>query len=107
MFGLSDYAAAYQLETRKQKWGVYGPCTCRRPGYNRHEPENCRWCNKPFRHIYIERNKSGVTFEQVETEYWKREREEWERELKEAGDIKGDEFRWLESLGVDGEQSDP
>lgn len=106
----TEYAMAWQLETRKQMWGVYGPCTCDRPGYNRKEPDNCKWCKKPFRLIYIERNKSGVTFEQVEQKYQEGLRQQAEAERLELARIREesgeDEFVWLRSLGMDQGKSD-
>lgn len=82
--------------------GVDGHCKCRRPGYDRRYPENCRWCHKPFREIYLERSRRGeiVSYEEQST---RRVKAETERELAEYkakyGD--GDPFSWLESLSRD------
>ena len=42
-----DLQEYYQAEQR----GVYGSCTCERPGYQRHNPTICRHCNKPHRKV--------------------------------------------------------
>lgn len=51
---LSELQEAYRADTEKTRNGGYGYCKCSRPGYDRQNPSNCRICQKPFKHIYIE-----------------------------------------------------